>query len=271
MKLVFLLFIFLILFGCATTEETTDLRFRIEDLEREIIIVRDESARKIARTNENLQTVLNKELEGIRKQLLDLSLSQDNHEERLKQLSGRLEEIGFEIETYKKDIKEAIKNLQDSIKNIRENIRDLEKSIDERLRMIEEKTIAAKRGKIDYNTSYMDAFDAFQNGRFAESVEKFSKFLSMFSDNPLSPNALFWMGESYMKIKEYEKAISAFQELIEKYPKNEKVPQAMLSQAEAFFYLDDKKSSAALLKRITELFPKSEEARVAAQKLRSLE
>lgn len=267
MKLIFLFLIFLILFGCATTEETTDLRFKIEDLKREISIVRDESARKITRTNENLQMLFNKELEGIRKQLLDLSLSQDNYEEKLKQISGRLEELGFELETYKKDIKEAIKNLQDSIRNIR----DFEKSLDERLRVLEEKVNAAKHEKIDFNTSYKEAFEAFQNARFAESVEKFSKFLSMFPDNPLSPNALFWMGESYMKIREYEKAISTFQELIEKYPKNERIPQAMLSQADAFFYINDKKSSAALLKRIPELFPNSEEARVATQKLRSLE
>ena len=94
----------------------------------------------------------------------------------------------------------------------------------------------------------------------------FAQFVKENPDSPLAPNAFYWMGESYMSGKNYEKAIVQFQEVVDKYPKSDKAGKAMLRQADAFSALGDKKSSTTLLKRVIELFPKSEEARLAEEK-----
>ena len=60
---------------------------------------------------------------------------------------------------------------------------------------------------------------------------------------PLAPNAYYWMGESYMNLKAYEKAIVQFQEVIDRFPKSDKAAKAMLRQAEGFAAIGDKKSS----------------------------
>ena len=109
----------------------------------------------------------------------------------------------------------------------------------------------------------------FSAGNTKHAVTKFTAFTETYSGTPLASNAFYWIGESYMNLKNYDKAILYFQEVIDKYPKSEKAPRALLSQAEAFRLTNDKKSANTLLKRVIELYPKSEEAVIAERKLRN--
>ena len=116
---------------------------------------------------------------------------------------------------------------------------------------------------------YKDAFEAFQKDQYDEAIKRFSVFIESYGATPLVSNAYYWIGESYMNLKNYDKAILYFQETIDKYPKSEKAPRALLSQAEAFRLTNDKKSSITILKRVIELYPKTEEAIIAERRLRN--
>ncbi|MBW2707883.1 MAG: tetratricopeptide repeat protein, partial [Deltaproteobacteria bacterium] len=83
-------------------------------------------------------------------------------------------------------------------------------------------------------------------------------------------NAAFWIGESYMVMKQYEQAILAFKKVMKKYPRGNKVPNALLKQALAFYKLNDKTSAKLLLKKLIKKYPKSNEATIARNKLKTM-
>ena len=53
----------------------------------------------------------------------------------------------------------------------------------------------------------------------------FTQYVQQNPTAPLAPNAYYWMGESYMNLKAYEKAIVQFQEVIDRFPQSEKAAQ----------------------------------------------
>ena len=118
---------------------------------------------------------------------------------------------------------------------------------------------------------YNASKDSFDQGRFEEGIEGFNTFLDRYPKSELADNAQYWIGECYMALGRYDLAIPAYEEVKKKYPEGNKVPDAMLKQAMAFLEIDDKTSTRILLKRIISTFPESDQAKVAEQRLKTLE
>jgi tol-pal system protein YbgF len=199
-----------------------------------------------------LQKSLGTPDQGLRKQVIDLSVANESREEKMKSVLGRLDELESQLRTYWEEVKAEL--------------RDLKRGRDGGGGFSAGGAATTKGTPEDL---YKQGFDAFQKGAYSEATGIFSEFVKQNPDSTLVPNAYYWMGESYMNVKDYEKAIVQFQEVVDKYPKSDKAAKAMLRQAEGFSHLKDKKSSTTLLKRVIELFPKSEEARLAERMLRS--
>jgi len=227
--------------GCATTQEATQLGYRISSVQNEGDLYRKQ-------TNEELSKI-RKENDNMRQQLLNLSTIVDSNEEKIKNVLGKIDELKYQFSKFQEEMKKSTQppRKQDSTT-----------------------TTSAQPKQPDYEAQYTEAFDAFRKGLYKDAVRLFTDFLGSTAETPLKPNAYYWIGESYMNLKDYEKAILSFQEVLDKYPKSEKAPRALLSQAEAFGYANDKKSSITILKKVIELYPKSEEAIVAERKLRTL-
>jgi len=49
----------------------------------------------------------------------------------------------------------------------------------------------------DKNSLYTYAYEKYNNGDFTESRKKFNEFLSLYPNDDLSDNALYWIGETY--------------------------------------------------------------------------
>jgi tol-pal system protein YbgF len=110
----------------------------------------------------------------------------------------------------------------------------------------------------------------YRQEKYEEAIAGFKNFIKKFPKSKLADNAQFWIGESYMALKQYEQAILAFQSVIKKYPKGNKVPNAILRQALAFYEIKDKTSARLLLKKLIKKYPKSSEAKIAKAKLRTI-
>ena len=234
--------------NCATSEETTRLARNISSTDTELSRLRYDNDRRFSE--------LAKEDENIRKQLVNLSSSLDDKNEKIKVIFGKLDELEYQLRTYFNELKNEINSLKKS-----GTASPGGPTITQRQ--------TPQTPNRDYETAYKDAFEAFQKKSYEEAIKKFTAFIEVYPGTPLAPNALYWIGESYMNIKNYEKAILSFQELVDKYPKSDKVPRALLAQADAFNAVKDKKSSTTVLKKVIELFPKSEEAAIAERRLRN--
>ena len=117
---------------------------------------------------------------------------------------------------------------------------------------------------------YDISLEIYRKEKYDEAIAGFKNFLRTYPNSKLADNAAFWIGESYMNLKQYEQAILAFQNVIKKYPKGNKVPNALLRQALAFYELNDKTSAKLLLKKLIKNYPKSSEAKIAGNKLKTI-
>jgi len=234
--------------SCATSEETTRLARNISSTDADVSRLRNENDRRFAE--------LAREDENIRKQLVNLSTALDDKNEKIKIIFGKLDELEYQLRMYFNELKNELNSLKKS-------------GVASPGSPPAQRPISSGASNRDYETAYKDAFEAFQKKSYDEAIKKFSAFVEAHPGTPLAPNAVYWIGESYMSVKNYEKAILSFQELVDKYPKSEKVPRALLAQADAFNAVKDRKSSTTVLKKVIELFPKSEEAAIAERRLRN--
>jgi tol-pal system protein YbgF len=233
-----ILLVFLFVAGCVSTEEVTNIKTDVDSVYKEYAADRQQK-------NERL-TKIDQDIDALRKQLLDVSISLEAKEDKLKTVLGKLDELESQMRTYWEETKAELR----AVKKGRDQVQSTPKG---------------PAGE----DQYKDAFDLLQKGSYQESIVRFSDFVKGAPDNPLVPNAYYWMGEANMSLKDYEKAIVDFQEVIDKYPSSDKASRSLLRQAEAFSVLGDKKSSTTLIKRVIELYPKSEEARLAERLLRN--
>ena len=246
---------FLTVLGCASSSEVGDVRRDVTTVYQEFRSYKDSTDGRLSRLEKDVsalsQSVRSVE-ELTRKQFLDLSMSSESNEDKIKTILGRLDELDSQLRTYWGETKGELQELKGA----------------RAAATPQKKGLVTPQGS--YEELYKQAFDAFQRGLYEDSIRAFSDFVRAYPDTPLVPNARYWMGEAYMNVKDQEKAIINFQEVIDKYPNSEKAPRALLRQAEAFGDLGDKKSSTTLLKRVIELYPKSDEARIAERLLRNL-
>lgn len=117
---------------------------------------------------------------------------------------------------------------------------------------------------------YDSCMVSYNAGRFEEAILNFQNFVKKYPSSELADSALFWVGESYMSLRQYEQAILAYQQVIKTYPNGKKVPGAMLRQAIAFNEIKDPVSAKLLLNKIIKTYPSSSEAVIAKQKLETI-
>lgn len=114
---------------------------------------------------------------------------------------------------------------------------------------------------------YNKTLSIYREGKFKEAMAGFEQLMAKYPESRYAENAQFWIGESYMSMKQYEQAILAFQKVITEYPKGNKVPSATYRQAIAFYEINDKISARLLLNRVIRSYPDSQEAALAKKKL----
>ena len=246
--LTFFIVLAALLNGCATSDETTQLRRSLGSLQSEVLQQRQETDVRLSKmSNEN---------DAMSKQVISMYSAMESRDDKIKDLMGKIDELEYQIRTYWAETKSALGASK----------KPDDKSFGQTTQMQKPGQQAVD---VKYEDMYKDAFETFQKGRYEEAIKSFSTFIDSYGATPLVSNAYYWIGESYMNLKNYDKAILYFQETIDKYPKSEKAPRALLSQAEAFRLTNDKKSSITILKRVIELYPKTEEAIIAERRLRN--
>lgn len=250
-----LLFAALALFGCASTDETKQMQSSIGFISNE----QSQSKREMNQFKREMNTKLStiaKEQESLRSQFINLSTTIENNNDKIRTMHGKLDELDHQLQTYWKDTKAEITALKTEMPKPQAPAQSTQTPL--------------RPDNTKYEAIYKEAFDAFQKAAYDDAITKLSDFIMAYPGTPLVSNAYYWLGESYLNLKNYEKAIVNFQEVVDKYPKSDKASRALLSQAEAFGSVKDEKSSVTILKKVIELYPKTEEAVIAERKLRSL-
>jgi tol-pal system protein YbgF len=125
---------------------------------------------------------------------------------------------------------------------------------------------------------YEEAFKAYRAGDHKGAIDRFRSFLQTYPSSAYADNALFWLGECYLKTGDHERAVLAFEDVVKKHPNGGKVPDALYRQGVALLELGEQRgqkktyqrAARELFERIIRDHPNSErvpEARLQLERL----
>jgi tol-pal system protein YbgF len=113
--------------------------------------------------------------------------------------------------------------------------------------------------------AYNEAFKKFEDGNYPEAIRMLSEFSLRYPTHVYSDNALYWVGESLFRLREFGKAAEAFERVGRDFPSGNKVPDALLRAASCYLRLGKAAEAKRALEKILGTYPQS----VAAQKARA--
>ena len=119
--------------------------------------------------------------------------------------------------------------------------------------------------------AYDVAFATLKAGRYADASSQFLAFLQQHPNGVYTPNALYWLGESYYVTQNYEPAREQFQALVDRYPTHDKAPGALLKLGLAQQGLKQLDAAERTFGAVVAQYPNTDAARTASDRLRALE
>jgi tol-pal system protein YbgF len=276
MKRQILIVVFLVsllaVWGCATQSDVNTIDTRLTEME-----MRDIQQRQ---HREQLKSEFETYSQELRKQSAGLRVALEEMNEDIRMLNGRLEEMEYALKQQQQNAadletkrEEKLSRLTQSVEQNADRLNRMEQYLNlesskKRAAVVAPAAPAKKPSSED--EVYRSAKQAFDQGNFDDARQGFQEFIKRYPNSKNADNAQFWIGEIYYREKWYEKAILEYQNVIENYPKGNKVPAALLKQGLAFSNIGDTANAKLILQELNRKYPKSNEARVAAEKLKTL-
>jgi tol-pal system protein YbgF len=118
--------------------------------------------------------------------------------------------------------------------------------------------------------AYNAAFKSLKAGDYVSSSRGFREFIEKYPNDALTPNAFYWLGESYYATTNYQVAVEAFKHLLSQYPQSEKAPDATLKLGYSQLEMKQTDAGTATLKSVVTKYPNSNAAKLAQERLRRL-
>ncbi|EMG38721.1 tol-pal system protein YbgF [Desulfocurvibacter africanus PCS] len=98
-----------------------------------------------------------------------------------------------------------------------------------------------------------------------------NEFLVDFPTSNLTPNALYWLGETYYSQKRYSLAILTFKDVMRRFPVHSKASDAALKIGYSYEQLGDTQNARLVFKNLLKTYPDSNSAELARTKLKQFE
>lgn len=184
----------------------------------------------------------------------------------------------FQLETKLYELEQQISGMDNRIDNIQGEIRSLKRSAQESAKTqqspgsssdtsVSDPPAEREPELSDYDKGYRNLSE----GKYKLAREQFNSYIKNNPGSAKSPDALFWIADSYYRERKYEEAILEYQNLIDSYPKDSRVPLAYLKQGLSLLNLDKNEDAKLFFETLIDKYPDSEEAEEARKKLQSLD
>lgn len=123
----------------------------------------------------------------------------------------------------------------------------------------------------DERAAYDAAFNALKGGDYVESARLFQAFIETYPEGVYTPNALYWLGESYYVTQNYQMAQTQFQALLDRYPTHDKASGAMLKVGLSQLSLKQVEAAERTLADVSVKYPGTDAARTASDRLNAIQ
>ncbi|EWS77280.1 hypothetical protein AF72_11635 [Xylella taiwanensis] len=119
-------------------------------------------------------------------------------------------------------------------------------------------------------TAYNVAFEALKNSKYADAAQLFLSFLQIYPNGVYTPNALYWLGESYYAMHDFVSAEAQFRSLLSRYPTHDKASGGLLKQALCQANQGHNTDAEQSLEQVLSQYPGTDAARLAQERLQSI-
>ena len=226
-------------------------------------------------------------ISNLQKQQADLYLKIDNLLVKYGEIKGRLEDIVNRINRLQSSIDRISGNNKgnpNTPQGVQAGIEYNQNAQNAKTETYKEnhpqQTISLKKGAslkeaipeqmVSDESAYMSAKKIYDNGDYSKAIEAFSEFKDKYSKSKYVPNAIFYIAQSYYKMKIFDKAIINYDYLINTYPKSNKAVDATLKEGISFIKIGDATDGKYILNKVLEQYPKSPQAQMAREYLKNL-
>ncbi len=225
----------------------------------------------------------------IQVQAVDPSVRISQLEEQVRQLTGRLEELGFQM----LQMQEQIRQMQQD-NEFRFNDLENAKSTDQSnaapkvSRPSQNETAQVTIGDAQFDSEgnligggssnsgaaelYKTGYGFVLSGDYGQAVTTFEAYLDQYPSEQQASDAQFWLGESLYSQGEYKDAARAFLNGYNNYPDANKAPDTLLKLGMSLFALDNQETACATYDEVLSKYPAASKAiqdKVASEQSRA--
>ncbi|RFA31343.1 tol-pal system protein YbgF [Alkalilimnicola ehrlichii] len=118
--------------------------------------------------------------------------------------------------------------------------------------------------------AYQEAFSILRAGRYDEAAEAFVSFLEHYPEGRFAGNALYWLGESYYVVRDFDNALPHFQRIVDELPNNDKQPDAKLKIGFIYHEQNNLEQARETLEAVRRQYPDTTAATLAEQRLQRI-
>ncbi|MGV8961150.1 MAG: tol-pal system protein YbgF [Stenotrophomonas sp.] len=122
----------------------------------------------------------------------------------------------------------------------------------------------------DERVAYNVAFDALKAGKYDDSAQLFQSFLELHPNGVYTPNALYWLGESYYATRNFQMAEAQFRDLVARYPTHDKAAGGLLKLGLSQYGEGNVRQAEQTLGQVVSQYPGTDAARNAQDRLQSI-
>lgn len=226
----------------------------------------DEARRRIEQLKQDTEARLQK-----------LEATTDNNTRAILQLNSQLEQARAEVaqirgqlELVGNDTEQAQKRQKDFYVDLDSRLRKLEGSLQTAAPAGEQSAPAEQRSADPAQEArdYEAAINLLRNGKHADAIAAFKKFIQAWPKSNFQAGAHFWAAAALAQTKDYAGAKEYYARMVENWPEDALAPEALLGQANAEQAAGAAKTSRATLERLITAYPKSEAAKTARQRIK---
>ena len=211
---------------------------------------------------------------GTKEKALDSQVDQLKKvlDDATKLLKRNSADLGADVDQLRADVRIAnglVTSINNSITEFKTAFDAYRKQADVRIDGIEQRLAQIESGKPSSSSSPEDLWKlgsiAFEAGRYNDAIEIFKRLHQSFPTHERADDAIYFKGQSYTNLKDWEKAIGAYQQLADKFPDGSLTDDGYYFAALAAQQLKQCGEARAYLDLLKKKYPKSNVIRQATE------
>ena len=105
------------------------------------------------------------------------------------------------------------------------------------------------------DTIFETAQQDYAKGNYESAIAGFTQFINSSPDSPVVPDANYWIGDCYYKLKQYDKSLEVLKAYVASNAQSNYAPEAYIKIALCYKELNQKDKYKETLNKITENYP----------------